>query len=89
MEDEAPVRIFSARALRNKGYNVIEADSPETALQEFDKIHDQVELVVTDVVMPGMNGTAMVERLLEKKPSLKVIFMSGYAEDVFRKSFGS
>ncbi len=89
VEDEAPVRIFSARALRNKGYNVLEADCAEAGLEEFEKSQHLIEIVVTDVIMPGMNGPAMIEKIMKIKPGIKVIFMSGYAEDVFKKNFGS
>lgn len=89
VEDETPVRIFSGRALRNKGYTVIEADSPESALELFEKHKDEIEIVVTDVIMPGMTGPAMVEILIQKNPKLKVVFISGYAEDAFVKSFGA
>lgn len=88
VEDETPVRIFAGRALRNKGYTVIEADSGETGLEAMEKENGAVDVIVTDVIMPGMNGPAMIEKISEKYPNVKVIFMSGYAEDAFSGSFG-
>ncbi len=89
VEDETPVRLFAARALRNKGYHVLEAGSAEAALDIMHKEGDQIELIVTDVIMPGMNGPTMVEKIHEQYPNMKVVFMSGYAEDVFVNSYGS
>ncbi len=89
VEDETPVRIFSARALRNKGYTVLEADCAETALEIMNTQGSEVELIITDVIMPGMNGPTMVEKINEQYPNIKVIFISGYAEDVFMHSYGS
>lgn len=89
VEDEAPVRIFAARALRNKGYTVFEADCAETALEVMEREGDAVEMIVSDVIMPGMNGPTMVEKILETRPELKVIFISGYAEDIFVHSYGA
>ncbi len=89
VEDEAPVRIFSARALRNKGYIVLEADSGENGLEVFEKHKDEIDIIITDVIMPGMNGPTMVEHILKQNPKLTVIFMSGYAEDAFINTYGS
>ena len=55
----------------------------------MEKQGNEVEVVVTDVVMPGINGPAMVEQLLPRFPGIKIIFMSGYAEDAFSHSFGT
>lgn len=93
VEDEAPVRIFAARALRNKGYEVLEADSGEHALEVFAEHDQSVDLIVSDVVMPGMNGPSMIADLQENYPermaATRVIFISGYAEDAFGDSFGA
>ncbi len=82
VEDETPVRIFAARALRNKGYTVLEADCAETALEIAEEQGEAIQVVLSDVIMPGMNGPDMVEELLKAHPNLRVVFMSGYAEDV-------
>jgi two-component system cell cycle sensor histidine kinase/response regulator CckA len=89
VEDEDPVRIFSARALRNKGYNVLEADCGEAALQVMKEKGDEIDLIITDVVMPGINGPTMVEEIMRSYKDINVIFISGYAEDAFVKTYGS
>jgi two-component system cell cycle sensor histidine kinase/response regulator CckA len=90
VEDEDPVRLFSARALKNKGYKVIEAESAERALEILQEGADKIDLVITDVVMPKMDGPSLIKRVRELYPdrALKVIFMSGYTEDNFRKRLG-
>jgi two-component system cell cycle sensor histidine kinase/response regulator CckA len=90
VEDEDPVRLFSARALKNKGYKVIEAESAERALEILQDGADKIDLVITDVVMPKMDGPSLIKEVRELYPdrALKVIFMSGYTEDNFRKRLG-
>ncbi|MDU8912646.1 ATP-binding protein [Aestuariicoccus sp. MJ-SS9] len=83
VEDEAPVRAFAARALRLRGYTVIEAESAEEALSLLDDGTLEVDVFVTDVVMPGMDGPTWVREALVKRPEVRVVFMSGYAEDAF------
>lgn len=89
VEDETPVRIFAARALRNKGYTVLEADCGETAIELMAQQGNEVEVIITDVIMPGMNGPTMIEKITPDYPNVKVIFISGYAEDVFVNNYGS
>lgn len=89
VEDEDAVRVFSARALRNKGYNVLEARSGEEALTVLDKDGDKVDLIVTDVVMPQMDGPTLYKKMRERWPNMKVIFVSGYTEDRLREQFTS
>lgn len=88
VEDETPVRTFAARALGNKGYKVLEADSAETALDIIKAQGDKIQIIISDVIMPGMTGPDMVVKILESYPDIKVIFISGYAEDAFVNSFG-
>jgi two-component system cell cycle sensor histidine kinase/response regulator CckA len=85
VEDEDAVRMFGARALRNKGYNVVEAPSGEAALKLLDDGADRIDVLISDVVMPGMDGPSMVRRARDKRPGMKVIFISGYTEDSLRK----
>ncbi|MGV6849994.1 MAG: ATP-binding protein [Marinibacterium sp.] len=80
VEDEAPVRAFASRALRLRGYTVLEAESAEEALQILDDPSVCVDLFVTDVVMPGMDGPSWVRLALEARPDVRVVFVSGYAE---------
>jgi two-component system cell cycle sensor histidine kinase/response regulator CckA len=85
VEDEDAVRSFAARALGQRGYNVLQATTGAEALEVFDKHEGEVDLVVSDVVMPEMDGPTLFEKLRHKRPDLKVIFISGYAEDAFRQ----
>lgn len=83
VEDEAPVRAFSASALKNKGYTVLEAESGQEGLEQVKEHGKDIELIISDVIMPGLNGTAMVDEIHKDFPDIPVIFISGYAEDVF------
>jgi two-component system cell cycle sensor histidine kinase/response regulator CckA len=84
VEDEDAVRVFSARALRNKGYQVLEARSGEAALSLLNTESNRVDLLVSDVVMPHMDGPTLIRHVRDKRPDMKVIFISGYTEDKFR-----
>lgn len=86
VEDEAPVRAFASRALRLRGYTVLEADSAETALKTLEDPTLNVDIFVTDVVMPGMDGPSWVRQALESRPNVRVVFVSGYAEDCLSHS---
>ncbi|MYM54368.1 hybrid sensor histidine kinase/response regulator [Thalassovita mangrovi] len=81
VEDEAPVRAFAARALRLRGFTVIEAGSAEEALELLQDAELPVHLFVTDVIMPGLNGPTWVREALKTRPEARVVFVSGYAED--------
>jgi two-component system cell cycle sensor histidine kinase/response regulator CckA len=85
VEDEDTVRAFSARALRATGYEVFEADSGEQALEVLDDVDDNIDLMISDVVMPEMDGPALLTRVRQRLPGLKVIFVSGYAEENVRQ----
>jgi two-component system cell cycle sensor histidine kinase/response regulator CckA len=84
VEDEDAVRVFSARALRNKGYQVLEARSGEAALSVLNSETNRIDLLVSDVVMPHMDGPTLIRHVRDKRPDMKVIFISGYTEDKFR-----
>jgi len=81
VEDEAPVRTFASRALRMRGYTVLEAENAEEALRTLEDPALEVDVFVTDVVMPGMDGPSWVRRALQDRPNVRVIFVSGYAEE--------
>jgi two-component system cell cycle sensor histidine kinase/response regulator CckA len=83
VEDEAPVRAFASRALRLRGYTVLEADCAETALDMLADPDLTVDIFVTDVIMPGKDGPTWVREALRDRPDTKVVFVSGYAEDAF------
>lgn len=88
VEDEDAVRVFGARALRNKGYRVLEASSAEEALNMLEKEKPHIDLMITDVIMPNMDGPTLAKEVRKSRPDLKVIFMSGYTEDRLRQHFG-
>ena len=82
VEDEDAVRMFGARALRNKGYQVLEADNGENALDLINSTSEEIDLIISDVVMPGMDGHTLMQLVRQEMPHLKFILISGYAEDV-------
>lgn len=84
VEDEAPVRAFASRALKLRGYTVLEAENAEEALRILEDDGLVVDAFVTDVIMPGMDGPTWVRAALGKRPETVVVFVSGYAEDVFQ-----
>ncbi len=86
VEDEDAVRALNARMLAAKGYTVLEAASGQEALDLFEAEGGRVDLVVSDVVMPEMDGPTMLGHLRQNNPDVKVIFVSGYAEEAFRKN---
>jgi two-component system cell cycle sensor histidine kinase/response regulator CckA len=88
VEDEAPVRAFASRALRLRGYTVIEAQNAEEALDALEDTDLKVDVFVTDVIMPGMDGPSWVRRALVDRPEAKVVFVSGYAEESFAEAQG-
>lgn len=83
VEDEAPVRAFAARALRIKGLTVIEAGSGSEALEVLDRQDLEVDVIVSDVIMPGCDGPSWVKQARNVLPEVPVIFMSGYADEEF------
>ena len=85
VEDEEDVRAFSARALATTGYEVHEAASGEEALEKLDEIDGELDLIISDVVMPEMDGPTLMKHVRKRYPDLKVIFVSGYAEESVRR----
>ena len=88
VEDEAPVRAFASRALRLKGHTVLEAGTAEEALTLLQDPRLQIDVFVTDVVMPGMDGPTWVMQALESRPDVRVVFVSGYSEDCLTDAQG-
>jgi len=88
VEDEAPVRMFGAHALSNKGYKIVEASNAEEALEVMQTHGAEIDIIITDVIMPGMNGPSLIAEIQKKHPRVKVIFMSGYAEEAFSDAYG-
>jgi two-component system cell cycle sensor histidine kinase/response regulator CckA len=85
VEDEEGLRALNARGLTSRGYTVLEAGNGVEAIEVLEKIDGRVDLVVSDVVMPEMDGPTLLRELRSRDPSLKIIFVSGYAEDAFQK----
>jgi two-component system cell cycle sensor histidine kinase/response regulator CckA len=86
VEDEDAVRSFAARALRMRGYTVLEAPSGEAGLDIVRTRSGPIDLLITDVVMPNMDGPTLVRAARGLRPDMRIIFMSGYAEDAFRRN---
>ena len=86
VEDEDAVRAFGSRALISRGYEVHEAASGVEALEVMEEYGDEIDLVVSDVVMPEMDGPTLLRELRKNYPDLKFIFVSGYAEEAFAKN---
>ena len=86
VEDEDAVRMGSVRALASRGYTVHEASSGVEALEVYDSLEGQVDIVVSDVVMPEMDGPTLLGELRKRQPDIKFVFVSGYAEDAFAKN---
>src|SRR5262249_39393791 len=85
VEDEDGLRALNARGLASRGYTVIEAGNGAQALAELERQGGRVDLVVSDVVMPEMDGPTLLKELRRRSPDVKIIFVSGYAEDAFEK----
>ncbi len=86
VEDEEGLRALNARGLTSRGYTVIEAGNGVEAMEVLERSDGQIDLVVSDVVMPEMDGPTLLRELRKLNPGLKVIFVSGYAEDAFQKN---
>jgi DNA-binding response OmpR family regulator len=84
-EDEAAVRGVARQALSRHGYTVLEAPSAEAALDVASRHSGKIDLLLTDVVMPGMSGRDLARRLADARPGLRVIYMSGYTEDTITR----
>ena len=89
VEDEDAVRSFASRALATRGYKVLEAASGVEALEVMDRENGKIDLVVSDVVMPEMDGPTLLRHLRQRNPDIRIIFMSGYAEEAFRKNLSA
>jgi two-component system, cell cycle sensor histidine kinase and response regulator CckA len=86
VEDEDGVRGFAVRALQRQGYEVLEAISGVEALEVMAEVGGKIDIVVSDVIMPEMDGPTMYNEMLKTYPGLKIIFMSGYPSDAFDKT---
>jgi two-component system cell cycle sensor histidine kinase/response regulator CckA len=78
VDDEPEIRKLVSAMLTSRGYNILLADTGEQAIKLFRKLSRDIDLLLTDVVAPGMAGPTLADQLLELKPDLKIMFMSGY-----------
>ena len=85
VEDEEGLRALNARGLTSRGYTVLQAGNGVEAIDVLEKTGGKIDLVVSDVVMPEMDGPTLLRELRARDPGLKIIFVSGYAEDAFQK----
>ncbi|HEY3974443.1 MAG TPA: PAS domain S-box protein [Candidatus Sulfotelmatobacter sp.] len=86
VEDEESVRQLVRETLTLKGYTVIEAESAEAGIAAASRHQGSIDLVITDVVMPGMGGRELIKQLAESRPESKVLYVSGYTEDAIEGS---
>jgi two-component system, cell cycle sensor histidine kinase and response regulator CckA len=89
VEDQAFVRDVTCEVLRSAGYSVLEARHATEAARAYDHHFREVDLLVTDIVLPGENGRVLTERLRRKNPSLRVLLISGYPEQMAPQEKGS
>jgi two-component system cell cycle sensor histidine kinase/response regulator CckA len=86
VEDEEGLRALNARGLESRGFTVLQASNGIEAIKVLEDRAGEVDLVVSDVVMPEMDGPTLLREMRKRNPSLKMIFVSGYAEDAFEKN---
>ena len=86
VEDDSTVREFARRGLTRLGYTVLEAGSAEAAVSIIDEKATSIDLLITDVIMPGMPGPELAQIVHTSHPELKVVFMSGYTENALDQS---
>jgi hypothetical protein len=85
VEDEHHLREAIERVLRRRGLTVLSADGAPAALQHVSRFHGRIDLVISDVVMPGMSGQALVEQIARQRSGIRVLFMSGYSNEAVRR----
>jgi CheY-like chemotaxis protein len=81
-EDEPDLRVLTRIFLEGYGYKVLEASSAEQAIQAAELFSGPIDLLLTDVIMPGMSGRQLAERIQSKRPQAKVTYMTGYTDDM-------
>jgi two-component system cell cycle sensor histidine kinase/response regulator CckA len=86
VEDEEGLRALNARGLASRGYSVLEAGNGIEAIDVLEREGSQIDLVVSDVVMPEMDGPTLLKEMRKRNPAIKIIFVSGYAEEAFQKN---
>jgi len=86
VEDENDLRGLNARGLSSRGYTVLQAGNGVEAIEVMEKHDGDIDLVVSDVVMPEMDGPALLKELRRRRPGLKILFVSGYAREAFESN---
>jgi len=86
VEDEEGLRALNARGLASRGYTVLQAGNGVEAIELLDRHGGDIDLIVSDVMMPEMDGPALFKEVRKHHPGIRIIFVSGYAEDAFQKS---
>jgi CheY-like chemotaxis protein len=89
VEDEDSVRQLVRETLQSRGYRVLEASNGNAALSLAASQSEQIHLVITDVVMPGLSGHELIQKLIPTRPTMKVLYLSGYAQDAFPASLAA
>lgn len=89
MEDDAGLRALSEEMLQHLGYMVVSAGTPAEALNVAQQLQVRIDLVISDVILPGMNGGELVKELLKIRPTLKVLFVSGYTDNVIHDALSA
>ena len=82
VDDDAAIRRVINDTLEPLGYNLLEAGSGEDALALLNRTKEKIDLVLTDLIMPGINGQELIETLQKERPEIKFILMSGYTDDI-------
>jgi CheY-like chemotaxis protein len=85
VDDEPQICAITSEMLRNLGYRTLQAYNAAEALETYKRVAGEICMVLTDVVMPSMNGQELADRLLEIDPDLKIVFMSGYTNGALRE----
>ncbi len=88
VEDEEMVRELMCEVLEREGYNVLPCSHPNDGIEASQRFRGKIDLLLSDVVMPGMNGREMANQILEIIPDLRVMFMSGYTEHALTREKG-
>ena len=86
VDDEKDVREYLFHALQHAGYAVVQASSGQEALSRFEHFGSEIDLLITDLVTPGLSGDQLALRLLEERPEIKVIFISGNPRETLRSA---
>ncbi|MGB9603946.1 MAG: response regulator, partial [Limisphaerales bacterium] len=88
VEDDATVRILTAKLLKANGYIVIEASDGQSAINKFAELNGAINLLLTDIVLTGrLSGYDVAKKLKEKKPDLKIVFITGYPTEIEKSVF--